>query len=255
VRRKVLFALAVIVAVACAVPVAQLSEEAKPAVVQAATPVVAVAAPVVADLEKKTDDVEKMKQSALEQVMAFVTEMAQPMSDDEHKALKEIISTGSNILVEAEKKAREVHAKLETMNLFQGDNNFGVKEDGSIDADKAADQITNILSSLTSSANPLTGEEKNVLHELISGFAKAFSPTKETTQALQSDFEKLTEQFTSKIGGLIQELVPTGNHDDLVNPQTLLSMFNDEKGFDTKMLTDLTEKFLDTMEKQFSGSA
>jgi len=250
---KFFFALAVLFAVACAVPVAQIPEAAP-----VAAPVVAPAAPVVApaaDLEKKADAVEQLKQTALDQVMSFVAEMAQPMSSDEHKALKDIISTGSNLLVEAEKKAREIHTKLESMNLIQGDM-FGVKQDGSIDADSAANQITDILASLTTPSNPLSSEEKNVLHELISSFAKAFSPTKETTQALQSDFEKLAEQFTSKLGNIFQELVPPtaagASHDDFLNPQTLLSVFSNEKnGFDTKMLTDLTEKFLDTMEKQF----
>jgi hypothetical protein len=122
---------------------------------------------------------------------------------------------------------------------------LGIKEDGTIDADVAADQMTDILSKMASPSNPLTDEEKNVLKELITGFSRAFAPSKETTMALQKDFEKIVESFSAHPD-------TASKKDELVGASNLLSIFSETKqGFDTKMLTELTEKFLDTMEKQF----
>jgi hypothetical protein len=202
--------------------------------------------------DAKTDDIAAIKDQALAQVMNFISEMAQPMSDEEHSALKDIISTGGDILMQAEKKAREVGELAEVQNLMQTGSEtglFGMKADGTIDADAAADQMTELLSKMASPSNPLTTDEKDVLHELIAGFSRAFAPTKETTEALQQDFEKLVGSF-----------VPTDNKnakaDELTGATNLLSMFSDSKqAFDTKMLTDLTEKFLDSMEKQFAAQA
>merc|ERR1712019_158134 len=131
-----------------------------------------------------------IKEQALNQVMNFISEMAQPMSQEEHNALKDIISTGGDILMQAEKKAKELTNSADIQNLIQtssqsGTGVFGMKPDGPIDSDAAATQMTEILSKMASPSNPLTKEETDVLHELIAGFSKAFAPTKETTESLQ----------------------------------------------------------------------
>jgi len=207
--------------------------------------------PVVASTETKAETkVESkvdVKQQALAQVMDFISQMAQPLGAEEKDALKDIISVGGEILMEAEKKMKELHNMPEVQNLIQGDVQtglFGMKPDGSIDADAAASQMTEILSKMAPESNPLTAEEKSALHDLISGFSKAFAPTKETTESLQKDFEKIMESVTAP---------KTGKHDEALGATNLLSVFSDaEHGINTELLTQLTEKFLDSMEKQFN---
>merc|ERR1712048_501426 len=243
-KMKFVVAILALLALTNAVPVQQMPEaEQAPA-----TPAEAPAAESKeAPAAEEPKSAEAVKEQALNQVMSFISEMAQPMSTEEHDALKDIISTGGDILMQAEKKAREFSKLRDAQTLVQTDSAtglFGMKSDGSIDADAAADQMTEILSKMASPSNPLTSEEKNVLHELISGFSRAFAPTKETTQALQKDFEKLVGQFAK----------PSANDkkDELTGATNLLSVFSESKQpFDTKILTDLTEKFLDSMEKQF----
>eukprot|EP00300_Choanocystis_sp_HF-7_P033059 c45348_g1_i1.p1 GENE.c45348_g1_i1~~c45348_g1_i1.p1 ORF type:complete len:257 (-),score=69.85 c45348_g1_i1:45-815(-) len=229
------------VAVSNAVPITGASTSEVPALELNPAP----AAPPAAEAQAATQDI---KDQALNQVLSFISEMAQPMSTEEHNALKDIIATGSEILMQAEKKAREMAKTPEVQNLVQTDSvtgMFGLKPDGTIDADAAATQMTEILASMASPENPLTAEEKNVLHDLITGFSRAFAPTKETTENLQKDFEKLV----SGLGA------PTANEkkDELAGATNLLSVFSEQKqAFDTKLLSDLTEKFLDSMEKQFA---
>merc|ERR1712127_383267 len=217
-----------------------------PAVVEE-TKTEAATEPAPAETEAVTkDDVAAIKDQALTQVMSFISEMAQPMSEEEHSALRDIISTGGDILMQAEKKTREVSELADVQNLMQTGAEtglFGMKSDGTIDADAAAEQMTDLLSNMASPTNPLTSDEKNVLHELIAGFSRAFAPPKETTEALQQDFEKL-------VGSLAPQDDKNAKADELTGATNLLSMFSD-----TKMLTDLTEKFLDSMEKQFQAQA
>jgi len=179
--------------------------------------------------------------------MDFISQMAQPLGAEEKDALKDIISVGGEILMEAEKKMKELHNVPEIQNLIQGDvqtGMFGMKADGTIDADAAASQMTEILAKMAPESNPLTAEEKSALHDLISGFSKAFAPTKETTESLQKDFEKIMESVSTP---------KAGKHDEALGTQNLLSVFSDsEHGINTELLTQLTEKFLDSMEKQFN---
>ena len=122
---------------------------------------------------------------------------------------------------------------------------FGMRPDGTVDENVAADQMTEMLAKLAGPSNPLTGDEKNVLHDLISGFAKAFNPTKETTQNLQKDFEQLVNTFAAPASA--------SKMDEKLGATNLLGLFSggSQQAFDTKLLADLTEKFLSSMEKQF----
>lgn len=142
---------------------------------------------------------------------------------------------------------KELHSLPEVQTLLQGDAQtgmFGMKADGSIDPEVAASQMTELLAKMAPESNPLTTEEKSALHDLISGFSKAFAPTKETTEGLQKDFEKIL----SSVAAPSQE----GKHDELLGATNLISVFSDtEHGINTKLLSELTEKFLDSMEKQF----
>jgi len=232
-------------------PAAPQAEVAKPEVAKPEVAKPEIANPEVAKPEAEVpasaqkEGNHEIKEQALNQVMSFISEMAQPMTTDEHDALRDIINTGSEILMQAEKKAREWSELKDAQNLVQTDASlFGMKADGTIDPNAAADQMTDVLAKMASPSNPLSTEEKDVLHELISGFSRAFAPTKDTTAALQKDFEKLMDGFAAP---------KTDKKDEMLGTTNLLSVFSEGKqGFDTKLLTDLTEKFLDSMEKQFN---
>merc|ERR1712019_207003 len=134
--------------------------------------------------------------------------------------------------MQAEKKAREFIELKDTQTLMQTGAEtglFGMKSDGTVDPDVAADQMTDILSKMASPSNPLTSEEKNVLHDLISGFSRAFAPTKETTASLQKDFDKLVDAFSSDL--------TNQKKDELTGATNLLSVFNDKSRFDARILT------------------
>eukprot|EP00300_Choanocystis_sp_HF-7_P021791 c20892_g1_i1.p1 GENE.c20892_g1_i1~~c20892_g1_i1.p1 ORF type:complete len:222 (+),score=61.31 c20892_g1_i1:2-667(+) len=176
------------------------------------------------------------KEQALNQVLSFISEMAQPLTPEEHKSLESYMATGNELLVQAENKARQMP---ETQTLVQTEVDapmFGLKEDGTIDAEAAATQVTDLLSKLAAPVNPLTEAEKTMLHELISGFARAFAPTKETTETLQKDFEQLVD-------GVVEN-----SKDQLLGATTLLAVFADSN---QALHSEFTNKFLDTMEKQF----
>jgi hypothetical protein len=189
------------------------------------------------------DALQPEKKDAMAQVLNFVQHVAQPMSKEEQDALKDIISTGSEILVQAEQKARELSKDQEFQTLMQKDASTGIfgMHDGGLDVSTAVDQMTEVLSKMADPANPLTNEEKDVIHDLLMGFSKAFAPTKNTIESVQKDFEKMMGDSTAS------------KRDELLGATTLLDLLGPGKTpqFDGKLLTTLTDKFLDAMEEQF----
>jgi hypothetical protein len=127
---------------------------------------------------------------------------------------------------------------------------FGFKDDGSIDPEVAASQMTELLSKMAGPSNPLSTEEKTVLHDLISGFARAFAPAKETALSMEEDFQNLIQTFSG-----VLDNSKLDKADSLLGATNLLSLFTDDKpAFDFKLLADLTDKFLTTMEKKLPVS-
>jgi len=160
-----------------------------------------------------------------------------------------MVHAGEEMISEVTNKANKIHEDLQTQNLIQSSSElFGVSEDETINPDAIATQITSALSGLATPSNPLTQEEKNVLHSLIRGFAQVFSPN---PQESTSDFQEMAKDMSEKVGQ------HAGKHDNLLEPQTLLGVFTsgDESGINTKLITDLAESFLSTFEKQFDKAS
>jgi len=112
--------------------------------------------------------------------------------------------------------------------------------------------MTSVLSSLASPNNPLTSQEKEVLHSLIHGFAQVFTPS---VKDAQSDLNKMTEEMKKHVddnNNINNNNNAKNNHDELLNPQTLLGMFTSGDEFNTKLIADLAETFLSTLEKQMN---
>jgi len=195
-----------------------------------------------------------IKEQALSQVMKAVADLASPFDSNEFNTLKEMMSKGSEMLAEAEKKAMELQSKAEFQNLIQGDALFGIKADGSVDAEAATEQVSQLLSLFTGTT--LSQDEKTLLHDIIGGVAGIFSPLQNQTDPLQRDLEKLAEQFTNKFEH-VQKKLETTSQDKLLDSQTLLSLVSEdnEGGIDTQLLTDVTGKFLDRMTEQFEHIA
>jgi len=191
----------------------------------------------------------EVKDQALAQVMKAIADMASPFSGEEFNVLKDVMTKGTEILAQAEQKAQQMQAHPEFQNLIQSDSLFGIKNDGSIDANVATDQLTQLMSLLTGSQ--MNDQEKTLVHDLISGFSGLFSPLVSGSDPIQGDFEKLAQQFTAKFDKIQDKLVSTP-HDKLLEPQTLLSVMTEEDGgIDTQLLTQVTEKFMDKISTQF----
>jgi hypothetical protein len=229
-------------AVVGAVDTAVVGEVATKAVVAEATETAVTATKVATPV-----DLDAIKDQALTQVLSFIKDMGSPLNTEEHNALKDMISAGGDILVQAEKKAREVQEKLETSDLLQQDM-FGMGTNGQIDPEAAADQVMNIVS-LIAGPEAISEKERTTVHDIIKSFSKLFTPDQATTKALQSDLEKVMGTFTKSVNKI-------GSHDDLLNPQTLLSVFDESKNLlDTSTLSDLTKQFLKNVETEFDSVA
>jgi hypothetical protein len=273
-----LFAIVLALSVVLCVPVAQVPEQV-PAPVQVEQPVVKaeepakveavkveepakvetvkVEEPAVTKVETKLEEhaeqplkTEETQDQALAQVLKAVSELATPFGGEEFGLLKDMISKGSEMMAEAEKKAKEVHSKPEFQSLLQGDALFGIKQDGTIDADVATDQFSQLMSLVTGTS--VNEQDKHLIHELIAGFSSLFAPPSAAgPDSLQSDFEKLATQFSSKFQHVQDKLSETPK-DKLLDAQTLLSVMNDDNGeLDLKLLSDVTQKFYDKFSSQF----
>jgi len=199
--------------------------------------------------EKSAPAVEEVKGQALSQIMKAFTDLAGPFKGEEFSMLKDVMEKGQDILSKAEEKAKEIHSHPEFQNLVQADSLFGIKNDGTIDADVATEQLTQLMNMLTGS--PLSTQEKTLVHDLIGGFSSLFAPSTSTDNSMNADLEKLATQFTAKFDKMQQKLTETPK-DKLFEPQTLLSVMSEEDGsIDTQLLSQVTEKFMDKITAQF----
>jgi hypothetical protein len=224
----------------------------QPKVVEPAKADVAVEQPKAVEPTKVETPVEATKEEAkgqaLAQVMKAVADLAAPFGGEEFNLLKEVMSKGTNILAQAEEKAHQMHSNPEFQNLLQGDSLFGIKNDGTVDADVATEQLTQLMSLLT--GTKMSTQEKTLVHDLIAGFSGLFAPLMTGSDPMQSDLEKLAQQFTSKFDKVQEKIV--SQKDKLLEPQTLLSVMSEEDGsIDTTLLNDVTQKFMDRISSQF----
>lgn len=192
---------------------------------------------------------EEVKGQALSQIMKAITDLSAPFKGEEFNMLKEVMEKGTDILAKAEQKAHEIHSHPEFQSLIQADSLFGIKADGSIDADVATDQLTQLMSMLT--GTQMSTQEKTLVHDLIGGFSSLFTPLANGGDSMNADLEKLASQFTTKFDKIQQKLGETSK-DKLFEPQTLLSVMSEEDGsIDTQLLSQVTEKFMDKITAQF----
>jgi len=190
-----------------------------------------------------------VKTQTLAQVMKAITDLSGSFNGEEFNMLKDVMSKGTEILAKAESKAQEIHSHPEFQTLLQSDSLFGIKNDGSIDADVATNQLTQLMSLLT--GTQMSEQEKTLVHDLIGGFSGLFAPIVSGTDPMNADLEKLAQQFTSKFDGL-QAKLGESSKDKLLDTQTLLSvMTSDDGAVDTQLLTQVTEKFMDKISSQF----
>jgi len=181
--------------------------------------------------------------------MKAVADLAAPFGGEEFNLLKEVMDKGTTILAQAEEKAHQMHSNPEFQTLIQGDSLFGIKNDGTIDADVATNQLTQLMSLLT--GTKMSDQEKTLVHDLIGGFSGLFAPLISGSDPMQSDFEKLAQQFTSKFDK-VQEKIASSPADKLLEPQTLLSVMTEaDSSFDAKLLNEVTSKFMDRISNQF----
>jgi len=98
--------------------------------------------------------------------------------------------------------------------------------------------------------NQMSTQEKTLVHDLIGGFSSLFAPSQETN-SMNSDLEKLAQQFSAKFDKMQEKFTSTPK-DKLLEPQTLLSVMSEEDGtVDTQLLSQVTEKFMDKITAQF----
>jgi len=192
---------------------------------------------------------EEAKGQALSQVMKAVADLAAPFGGEEFNLLKEVMDKGTTILAQAEEKAHQMHTNPEFQTLLQSDSLFGIKNDGSIDADVATNQLTQLMTLLT--GTKMSDQEKTLVHDLIGGFSGIFAPLLTGSDPMQGDFEKLAQQFTSKLDK-VQSKIVASPKDQLLEPQNLLSVMTEEDGsVDSKLLNEVTQKFMDRISGQF----
>jgi len=191
----------------------------------------------------------EVKGQALTQIMKAFTDMSAPFKGEEFSMLKDVMEKGTEILAKAEQKAQEIHGHPDFQSLIQADSLFGIKNDGSIDADVATDQLSQLMSMFT--GNQMSSQEKTLVHDLIGGFSSLFAPLQGGADSMNSDLEKLAQQFSSKFDKMQEKLSSTPK-DKLLEPQTLLSVMSEEDGtVDTQLLSQVTEKFMDKITAQF----
>jgi len=188
------------------------------------------------------------KDVALSQVMSFISSMAGPMSSDEHNTLSDLFKTGSDIIAQAEARAADIQEKLESTQLLQKDpaTLFGIKEDGSIDFNVAADQVSDLLALFGGAQFKLSPKEKTTMHEIIDAFSKVFNPS--ANSSLTMDLEKIADQVTRKIDQVSSKIE---SHDSLLNPELLLELVDSkEDSVDTTLIADVAGRFMNDVQTQ-----
>jgi len=192
---------------------------------------------------------DEIKTQTLAQVMKAITDLSGSFNGEEFNMLKDVMSKGTEILAKAEEKAQEIHSHPEFQNLLQSDSLFGIKNDGTIDADVATAQLTQLMSLLT--GTQMSAQEKTLVHDLIGGFSGLFAPIVSGTDSMNADLEKLAQQFTNKFDTL-QTKFGENSKDKLLDTQTLLSVMTEDDGsVDTQLLSQVTQKFMDRISSQF----
>jgi len=201
----------------------------------------------------------------LKQIVSVVEKLA---GGEDHKNLLALMQSGMDIIAEAEKRAREIQSKIESQNLLQTDNLFGVKEDGTIDANAAADQITNLVNIFVG-PNTVTDKDKEMLHTMIDTVSQIVTPlmnqnastgpTLPSADAIESLLKLVVPPSTdNKQNELIPSvqaietfmklmMPPAEKHnskDALIQPETLLSLFDNKSEFDVNALGDLAAQFI-----------
>jgi len=181
--------------------------------------------------------------------MKAITDLSGSLAGEEFNMLKDVMSKGTEILAKAEEKAQEIHSHPEFQTLLQSDSLFGIKSDGTIDADVATSQLTQLMTLLT--GTQMSEQEKTLVHDLIGGFSGLFAPIVSGTDPMNADLEKLAQQFTNKFDSL-QTKFGENSKDKLLDTQSLLSVMTEDDGsVDTQLLSQVTQKFMDRISAQF----
>jgi len=240
--------------IAAPAPAPAVEAPAVPAV-EAPAAVAEIEAPVAeAKVEAKADEPAQVAAPQVEEVLKQVASLVQTMtgglSEQDSKSLKEMMNMGAEVLSQAEKKAQEIQAKIQDQNLLQSDNMFGIKEDGSIDANQAVDQITNLINVFVG-PNTVNDEEKKMMKSMLTMVTSIINPP---TAGANTNPAASIAPMAHEFEGILRALMapPTsGKHDDLLHPEALLDMFgssDDKSEFDFNAIADVANKFIDSLE-------
>jgi len=250
---------AICIALVASVPVSDVPKVDTP--VEVAAPAVEVAAPAVeaapavtavAAVEAKAaEPAAPQVDEVLKQVVSLVQSMTGGLSEQDSKSLKDMMNMGADILSQAEKKAQEIQSKIQDQNLLQADNMFGIKEDGSIDAGQAVDQITNLINVFVG-PNTVNDEEKKMMKSMLTMVTSIINPSSTASKDPISAIAPMAHEFEGILKALMANPKADGKHDDLIQPEALLDMFgSDDKApeFNVDAIADLANKFLDSFDK------
>jgi len=184
---------------------------------------------------------------ALNQVMSFISSMAEPMNSNDQTALMDMFKAGGALFSQAEERLMDVQQKLETTQLLQKDpaTLFGIREDGSVDFIAAADQFTDLLAIFGGSQFKLSSKEKDSMHEIIEGFEKIFNPT--ANSSLATDVAKLAEQISHKIEAVSSKI---DSRDGVLNPEVLMALVDQKDAIDTTLIANVANTFMTNLQNQ-----
>jgi len=202
----------------------------------------------VAVVEAKKDDAAPHVEEVLKQVVNLVQSMTGGLSEQDSKSLKDMMSMGADILTQAEKKAQEISSKIQDQNLLQADNMFGMKEDGSIDAGQAVDQITNLINVFVG-PNTVNDDEKKMMKSMLTMITSIVNPPANSNGPAVAP---MAHEFENILRALMPPQNKDGKHDDLLHPEALLDMFGgaeSKSDFDFSALAEVTNKFFESLDK------
>jgi hypothetical protein len=196
---------------------------------------------------KKDEPAAPQVEEVLKQVVSLVQSMTGGLSEQDSKSLKDMMSMGADILTQAEKKAQEISSKIQDQNLLQADNMFGIKEDGSIDAGQAVDQITNLINVFVG-PNTVNDDEKKMMKSMLTMITSIVNPPATSNGPAVAP---MAHEFENILRALMPPQNKDGKHDDLLHPEALLDMFGgaeSKSDFDFSALADVTNKFFESLE-------
>jgi len=205
------------------------------------------------------------EEDALKQVVDLVQKLASKMPAEEQGSLKDMLAAGQEIITKAESKAREISSQLESTNLLQSDTILGIKADGSIDPDIAADQISSLIN-VFAGPNAVSAQDKDMMHQVITAVSGFLNPLLQSANDPNApgpaiDFSTLMPLLKlitppSKSGkdempfelkaiqGFMQLMMPPqGKHDSALGAQSLVSL--DDKEFNVDDVAKVAMKFVD----------